>query len=45
MIITALILNSMPPKTLSKSKIEQMAKSYGMMYPDDVKAFFSNDKK
>jgi hypothetical protein len=40
-----LLLSSIPSRSLSKSKIEEIAKSYGMMYSDDAKAFFSNDKK
>jgi hypothetical protein len=40
-----LLFSSIPSRNLSKNKVEEIAKGYGMMYPDDAKAFFSNDKK
>jgi len=32
-------------KNIPKEKIEAMARELGMMYPDEIKAYFENDKK
>lgn len=44
-IITALILSISPNYKLSKLEAEKMARSMGMKYPDEIKAYFNNDKK
>jgi FKBP-type peptidyl-prolyl cis-trans isomerase (trigger factor) len=33
------------PKNLPKYKVEEMARELGMMYPDEIKAFFNNNNQ
>jgi hypothetical protein len=33
------------PNNISKRTIEQKARELGMMYPDEIKAFFDMEKK
>ena len=43
-ILSALLMSIYSPKNISKIEIETMAHDLGMMYPDEVKAFFNNKK-
>jgi hypothetical protein len=45
MVLTAIAMSSYSPKNIPKQKIESMARDMGMIYPDEVKAFFEMDKK
>lgn len=44
-IITTLILGSFSYGKIPKYKIEIMARKLGMIYPDEIKAYFESDKK
>lgn len=44
LIISAVLMSSVKSNNISKYEIERKAQELGMMYPDDVKAFFNNNK-
>jgi hypothetical protein len=39
------VFSSFSKASISKAQIEKTARDMGMMYPDDIKAYFSTDKK
>ncbi len=43
-VITALLLSLSPSYKLSKLEVEKKARNMGMKYPDEIKAYFNNDK-
>ncbi|QCX32331.1 hypothetical protein FDN13_00710 [Caloramator sp. E03] len=43
--ISTLILSSFSYSQIPKYKIEMMARKMGMIYPDEIKAYFEGDKK
>lgn len=43
-VITALLLSLNPSYKLSKLEVEKRARNMGMKYPDEIKAYFNNDK-
>lgn len=43
-VITALLLSLNPSYKLSKLEVEKKARNMGMKYPDEIKAYFNNDK-
>lgn len=43
-VITALLLSLNPSYNLSKLEVEKKARNMGMKYPDEIKAYFNNDK-
>jgi uncharacterized membrane-anchored protein YhcB (DUF1043 family) len=45
MIITAILFTASPSQNISKYKLEKMARDIGMMYPDEIKAFFNNSNQ
>lgn len=41
LILSAVVINvTYTEKSLSKARIEEKARSYGMIYPDEVKSIF-----
>jgi hypothetical protein len=44
-VIATTIMFSYSPNNISRRTIEQKAKDLGMMYPDEIKAFFDTEKK
>ncbi|WP_207639969.1 hypothetical protein [Fervidicella metallireducens] len=45
LILSTLVLYSYGPTNLSKATIEKKAREMGMKYPDEIKAYFEQDKK
>jgi hypothetical protein len=45
LIISGIFYTFYRPTNISKEKIEIMARELGMRYPDEIKAYFENDKK
>ncbi len=43
-IISALLMSTFSIKNISKLEIERRASELGMMYPDEIKAFFNNNR-
>lgn len=44
-VLSTAIMYYYSPHNIPKLKVEKMAREMGMMYPDEVKAYFNNDKK
>lgn len=41
-LISAFLLSFNPNKNVSKLDVEKKARNMGMMYPEEIKAFFNN---
>lgn len=44
LVLGAICIASYPRATMSQVQIEKMARDMGMKYPDEIRAFFQNDK-
>ncbi|WP_057978179.1 hypothetical protein [Caloramator mitchellensis] len=44
-VITAILMSFTTTKNMTNQQIEIKARELGMKYPDEIKAFFENDKK